>query len=378
MTARRACWCAPATGPDAREACRRRRARRARAAARPSRRPGVARRRRRAAGRPGRRDAAQRRRRGRRAVRGVAGRRRLRAAQPPATDDEVDHILASVGPAAVVTTAERRRPLRRLPRGGPGRAGDARRRYAPGPFGPARRPVRATSRSSSSRRGRRGGPKPVLLTHAGVTRPARRRRSASCGGARRAPAGAVGAAGRRCPTWCRCRCRCGPASTTCCSPCGSAPRWWCMDGFDTAAFAAPGPPPRHPLDRAAAGGDGDAHRRAGRRGRRPGPAALRPQHHRAAVAAAGPAVPRPVRRSPCSTATARPRSAARSSAGTRPTPASTATTSSGSIGRPHDGVTARVVDDDGRDVAAGEPASCGCARPRWPPATRAAPTWPTG
>ena len=66
-----------------------------------------------------------------------------------------------------------------------------------------------------------------------------------------------------------------------------------MDRFDPASFADAGPRAPDPLHRPAAGGDDDAVRRPDRH--RPRPAQVRPQHHRAAVPAAGPPVPRPVR-----------------------------------------------------------------------------------
>ena len=103
---------------------------------------------------------------------------------------------------------------------------------------------------------------------------------------------------------------------------------------------------RHPLDRAAPGG----HDHAGRRSRR------RSTSRRCATCAASPRRCRRCRpgasatssASPCSTATARPRSAARSSGGTRPTRAQWGETKLGSVGRPHEGVTVRAVDADGR------------------------------
>ena len=66
-----------------------------------------------------------------------------------------------------------------------------------------------------------------------------------------------------------------------------------MDGFDPRVFAELVAPLRDPVDRAAARGDGDALRRSGRR--RPRAVALRAQHHRAAVAAAGAPLRRQVR-----------------------------------------------------------------------------------
>ena len=66
-----------------------------------------------------------------------------------------------------------------------------------------------------------------------------------------------------------------------------------MDGFEPARVRRARAPLRDPLDGAAAGGDHDARRRPGRR--RPRAAALRAQHHRAALAGAGPPLPRQVR-----------------------------------------------------------------------------------
>ena len=98
---------------------------------------------------------------------------------------------------------------------------------------------------------------------------------------------------RRCPTSSRCRCRCGPASTTCCSPCGSARRSWSWT-----ASTRPSSPrwcERFGIRSTVLPPAAMAMLVDDERGHRPRPAALRPQHHRAAVAAAGPPLPRPLR-----------------------------------------------------------------------------------
>ena len=203
--------------------------------------------------------------------------------------------------------------------------------------------------------GTTGRPKPVLLTPLGRAHAARRRDRPSSGARRRRRAPPADRP-RRCPTSSRCRCRCGPASTTCCSPCGSGRRSWSWTASTPSEFAALVErfgirstvlPP------AAMTMLGDDERVTDARA-----AAVRAQHHRAAVAAARPAGSATASASPSSTATARPRSAARSSAGARPTRGSTATTSSASVGRPHAGRRGRAIERDG------DAASCRCARRR--------------
>ena len=110
-------------------------------------------------------------------------------------------------------------------------------------------------------------------------------------------------------------------------------------------FAAPRRPLPDPLDGAAAGRDAMLERR--RVDHVAGAAEVRAQHHRAAVAAAGPPVPRPLRRARPQRLRARPRSAARSSAGAPPTPRRTATTSSARSAGPHAGVEVRTDEATG-------------------------------
>ena len=124
---------------------------------------------------------------------------------------------------------------------------------------PPRRSTTPTSRSCQFTSGTTGRPKPVLLTHSGVLDAARRRASASCGAApAEAPSRADAADAQPHPGV---AVAVGRASTTCCSPSGSARRSWSWTASTPAEFADARPPVRDPLDRAAARGHDDAGRR---------------------------------------------------------------------------------------------------------------------
>ncbi len=153
------------------------------------------------------------------------------------------------------------------------------------PFG------RPTPRSCQFTSGTTGRPKPVAAAPRRRAHAARRRGGQAPGDRASGPAADRGPDAQ---PRARCRCRCGPASTTCCSPSGSARRSCVMDALRHRR-ASPGSSRRFGIRSTVL--PPAAMTDAGRRpaGHRPGAAALRAQHHRAAVAAPGPAVPRPVR-----------------------------------------------------------------------------------
>ena len=219
---------------------------------------------------------------------------------------EVEHVLEPVDPRRS-SPRRTRRPLSAAPASS---STPAPRRVGRADGADASTPDVALVQFTSGTTGR---PKPVLLTPLGR---ARRCSTACIGTLRRRPATtARRAERRRCRTSSRCRCRCGPGIYHVLFAFRVGAPVVVMDGFDPASSPTLVAPLRDPLDRAAAGGDGDAVRRRARSptSRRCGTSAASPRRCRRSR----PAGSATASASPCSTATARPRSAARSSAGAR-------------------------------------------------------------
>ena len=186
----------------------------------------------------GRRHAAERRRRRRRAVRRVARAVSTCPLNPRLTGRRARPRPRRGRPGRRRHHRRPRRPVRRRP----GRDRDEAHgtRHGTGST-PTRRHRPPTSPSSSSPRAPPAGPSRCCCcttacspcsTACIATLRGRRAKG------RRATARPTRRSARRCPTSSRCRCRCGPASTTCSSPCASAPRWssW------TASTPATSPP----------------------------------------------------------------------------------------------------------------------------------------
>ncbi len=194
----------------------------------------------------GRGHAAERRRPRGDAVRGVAGRRRVRAAQPAPHAARGRPRARLRAPAVLVTTSELR-PPRSTSRRSCSRSGRTRHRAA-GPIGSRRD-------AHGLRRRRRADPVHVghhRPTQAGAAPSRRRARAARRGhrhGAQRGRHRRRRPSRRRCRTWSRCRSRCGPGSTRCCSRSGWVPPVVLMDALRSGRVRGAGARVRHPLAR---------------------------------------------------------------------------------------------------------------------------------